>query len=65
MVSLCQLVCVRYAWCGTRGRMPLVEEGSALVQPVYVNDVAAAVMAAVEDREKYAGMTLELAGPAE
>jgi len=45
--------------------MPLVEDGSALVQPVYVNDVAAAVMAAVEDREKYAGKTLELAGPAE
>jgi NADH dehydrogenase (ubiquinone) 1 alpha subcomplex subunit 9 len=45
--------------------VPLVEDGRQLVQPVYVGDVAAAIMAAAEDPEKFDGETLSLAGPAE
>jgi len=53
-----------YAWFGERLRMPLVEDGSALVQPVFVGDVAKAIMAAVEDADgSLSGATLELAGP--
>jgi len=53
---------------------PLVEDGSALVQPVYVGDVAKAIMKVVEANAEeydfvtgaaYKGRTLELAGPAE
>jgi len=53
---------------------PLVEDGSALVQPVYVGDVAKAIMQVIEansdqfefnNGEAFAGKTLELAGPAE
>lgn len=44
--------------------VPMVEDGSALFQPVYVGDVAKAIMAAVND-EDMAGRTLELAGPAD
>ena len=50
---------------GERLRMPLLEDGGALVQPVYVGDVAAAIMAATEDPERFNGKTIELAGPAE
>ena len=54
-----------YAWIGERLRMPLVEDGAALVQPVYVGDVADAMMGVVEDPKAFEGKTLELAGPVE
>jgi nucleoside-diphosphate-sugar epimerase len=54
-----------YAWMGERFYVPLVEDGRQLVQPVYVGDVAAAIMAVAEDPEKYDGQTIALAGPAE
>ncbi|KAJ8612448.1 hypothetical protein CTAYLR_006583 [Chrysophaeum taylorii] len=47
------------------GFVPLVEDGAALKQPVYVLDVAKAVAAICKDPEPYKGKVFELAGPAE
>ncbi|KAJ1439107.1 hypothetical protein B484DRAFT_444236 [Ochromonadaceae sp. CCMP2298] len=44
---------------------PLVNEGSALVQPVFANDVGKALMAIVDRHEDFEGKTFQLAGPAE
>ena len=63
-----------YAWMGERLRMPLIGDvpvfgtegaGAAVLQPVYVGDVATAIMAMVEDPDSYKGQTVELAGPAD
>ena len=45
--------------------MPLCEDGAALVQPVYVGDVADAIIKAVESPKEFEGKTMELAGPQE
>lgn len=45
------------------GRIVLPNFGEARVQPVWVNDVASVVAAAVRDPERYAGQTVELGGP--
>lgn len=42
--------------------LAMIEDGSSLVQPVWVGDVAKAIMAAIND-EEMAGKTLEIAGP--
>lgn len=44
---------------------PLVNGGSALVQPVYANDIGKALMAIVQGHEHFLGKTFQLAGPAE
>ena len=63
-----------YAWMGERLRMPLigdislsgpVNEGAAVLQPVYVGDIASATMAMIEDPDAFKGKTVELAGPAD
>lgn len=43
--------------------VPVAALGEARVQPVWVNDVAAVVAAAVRDEEMYGGKILELGGP--
>lgn len=43
--------------------LPLVDDGRAKIQPVWVNDVASVIAAASRDTEGYAGRTFELAGP--
>ncbi|KAK4536070.1 hypothetical protein CDCA_CDCA07G2095 [Cyanidium caldarium] len=42
---------------------PLIKQGAARVQPVWVDDVARAITASVRDPELTAGRTYELAGP--
>lgn len=63
-----------YAWMGERLRMPLIGDlpfvgtepaGAAVLQPVYVGDVAAAMTAVIEDPDAYKGQVVELAGPAD
>lgn len=44
---------------------PLINGGSALVQPVYAVDIGKAVMNIINKRDKFAGRDFELAGPAE
>lgn len=44
---------------------PLINGGSALVQPVYANDVGKALMAIVQGHEHFLGRTFQLVGPAE
>lgn len=43
--------------------VPIAGLGDALLQPVWVNDVASVVAAAARDAELFAGKTVELAGP--
>ena len=47
------------------GCMPLLNDGNAMVQPVYATDVAHALMAIVNRHKEFKGATFELAGPAE
>lgn len=47
------------------GFVPLVEDGTALKQPVYVHDVAKVINVICKDPEPYAGKIIELGGPAE
>jgi uncharacterized protein YbjT (DUF2867 family) len=51
----------RYA---TKGKI-LVNDGSALVQPVHAVDVAMAIKKICVNPEEFAGKTYELAGPQE
>jgi NADH dehydrogenase (ubiquinone) 1 alpha subcomplex subunit 9 len=44
---------------------PLIDGGVNLVQPVHAEDVGRALMAIIEDHEKYKGCTFQLFGPAE
>uniref|UniRef100_A0A7S3JY87 RmlD-like substrate binding domain-containing protein n=1 Tax=Aureoumbra lagunensis TaxID=44058 RepID=A0A7S3JY87_9STRA len=48
-----------------RGYIPLVEDGAALAQPVFVQDVAKAVKFLCRDSEDFIGKTFHLAGPAD
>lgn len=43
--------------------VPVAGLGDALLQPVWVNDVASVVAAAARDAELFSGKTVELAGP--
>ena len=45
--------------------VPVVEDGSALVTPVYVGDVADAIIKVIEARGAFSGARVDLAGPAE
>jgi len=42
---------------------PLINEGNCKIQPVWVEDVAGVISAAVRDPEGFSGKTLELGGP--
>lgn len=44
---------------------PLLNNGSALTQPVYSQDVSAAIMAMIKNHKAFAGKTFQLVGPAE
>eukprot|EP00616_Rhizochromulina_sp_CCMP1243_P016761 CAMPEP_0118973840 /NCGR_PEP_ID=MMETSP1173-20130426/10935_1 /TAXON_ID=1034831 /ORGANISM="Rhizochromulina marina cf, Strain CCMP1243" /LENGTH=362 /DNA_ID=CAMNT_0006923535 /DNA_START=65 /DNA_END=1153 /DNA_ORIENTATION=- len=54
-----------YAWLGERFAIPLLEDGSQLVQPVHVADVAKVIADIAQNPEDLAGQTVELAGPAD
>lgn len=43
--------------------IPIANDGESQVQPVWVNDVASVVAAAVRDPERFGGKTVELGGP--
>ncbi|KAK9138523.1 hypothetical protein Sjap_009117 [Stephania japonica] len=45
------------------GFLPIIGDGSSKIQPVYVVDVAAAIMAALEDDGSSMGKVYELGGP--
>jgi dTDP-4-dehydrorhamnose reductase len=47
------------------GFFPLLNGGSALVQPIYCNDLAKAMMAIVYRHDEFKGKTFQLAGPEE
>eukprot|EP01036_Dinobryon_divergens_P033063 gene33063-42774_t len=44
---------------------PLIKNGSTLTQPVYVGDIAKALMGIMRNYQAYEGRTFQLAGPAE
>ncbi|XP_039025016.1 NADH dehydrogenase [ubiquinone] 1 alpha subcomplex subunit 9, mitochondrial-like [Hibiscus syriacus] len=43
--------------------LPLIGNGSTKIQPVYVNDVASAIVGALKDDETSMGKVSELGGP--